>query len=87
MQSNLYGQPSASPLLRGALLLLSLCVTAIGIFIQKHAAACIACIPDPELALLVKAGICGAMLLIEVCCIAMLLAVSSAQQDNKQEND
>ena len=85
MQCNLFDRPSASPLWRGALLLLALCVTAIGILVQKPAAACIACIPDPELALLVKAGICGAMLLIEVCCIAMLLAVSS--QDNEQENE
>ena len=87
MQSNLFDQPSASPLWRSASFLLVLCVTAAGILIQKHAAARTACIPDPELALLVNAGICGAMLLIEVCCIAMLLAVSFVQQDNKQENE
>ena len=87
MQSKPCGQPSALPLLRGAFFLLSAGVTAIGTLIQKHAATRLACIPDPELALLVKAGICGAMLVVEVGCIAVLMAVTSAQQDNTQEND
>lgn len=87
MQSKPCVQPSALPLFRGALFLLSAGVGALGILIQKRAAACIACLPDPELALLVKAGICGAMLVIEVGCIAVLIAVSSAQQENKQEDD
>lgn len=87
MQSKSCGQPSALPLLRGGLFLLSAGVGAIGALILKHAAACIACIPDLELALPAKAGICGAMLVIEVGCIAVLMAVSSTQQDNEQEND
>lgn len=79
--------PPALPLLRGALFLFFAGVTAAGILLQKQVAERIANIPDPELALLVKAGICGAMLLIEVCCIAVLLAVSFTQQDEEQGND
>ena len=87
MQSKPRRQPSALPLLSGAIFLLSAAVGAIGILVLKHTAACIACMPDLELALPAKAGICGAMLVIEVGCIAVLMAASSTQQDNKQEND
>ncbi|WP_353627701.1 hypothetical protein ABNQ24_06975 [Ralstonia pseudosolanacearum] len=80
-------RPPALSLLRGAILLLFVGVIAIGTLLQKQVVARIACIPDPELALLVRIGICGALLCIEVCCIALLLAVSFVQRDREQEID
>ncbi|NKA33301.1 hypothetical protein ACQVRY_13895 [Ralstonia pseudosolanacearum] len=74
-------------LLRGVIFLIFVGATAIAILVQKRVSGRLASIPDPELALLVRAGICGALLFIEVCCIALLLAVSFAQQGEEQEND
>ncbi|MGA4045442.1 hypothetical protein ACI2VF_02250 [Ralstonia nicotianae] len=85
MQTNHHSRQPVKTLLCSVLFLTFAGITGIGILAQKHAAEGIDCIPDPRVTLLVKFGICGAALFVEVCCLALLLAVCFARRGQEQQ--
>ncbi|MCK4118458.1 hypothetical protein ACI2UK_13405 [Ralstonia nicotianae] len=87
MQTKHRGRRSAPLLLCSVLFIVFSCITAIAMLAQKHAVAGIDCLPDSRLALLVRFGIGGVVLFVEVCCIAALLAVCFARRGRAQRID